>query len=88
MYIYPDNLKARATLWLWELKDVSISGVGLLVSVLALVKLGSVVPVAITAAYAFLSIRVSGTSILDFMKNAVGYFFLRQQLYEWRMRCD
>lgn len=21
MYIYPDNLKAKATMWLWELKD-------------------------------------------------------------------
>ena len=22
MFIYPDNLKAKATLWLWELRDV------------------------------------------------------------------
>ena len=27
MYIYPDNLKARATLWLWQLKDIGIIGV-------------------------------------------------------------
>ena len=24
MYIYPDNLAAKATLWLWELKDLAI----------------------------------------------------------------
>ena len=23
MYIYPDNLAAKATLWLWELKDLA-----------------------------------------------------------------
>ena len=22
MFIYPDNLKAKATLWLWQLRDV------------------------------------------------------------------
>ena len=30
MYIYPDNLSAKATLWLWELRDIGIIGVGLL----------------------------------------------------------
>ena len=33
MYIYPDNLSAKATLWLWELRDIGIIGVGLLLSV-------------------------------------------------------
>ena len=36
MYIYPDNLKAKAKLWLWELRDVAVIGTGLLLSVLAL----------------------------------------------------
>lgn len=27
MYIYPDNLSAKATLWLWELRDIGIIGV-------------------------------------------------------------
>ncbi len=27
MYIYPDNLAAKATLWLWELKDLAIIGI-------------------------------------------------------------
>lgn len=34
MYIYPDNLKARATLWLWQLKDIGIIGVCALLSIL------------------------------------------------------
>ena len=36
IFIYPDNLTAKATLWLWELKDLAVVGVGLLLSVLAL----------------------------------------------------
>jgi hypothetical protein len=88
MYIYPDNLKAKATLWLWELRDIALVGAGFLVSVFAMVKLGFVAPVALTAAYAFLTIQVGGSSILDFIKSACNYFFLRQQLYEWRAQCD
>ena len=29
MYIYPNNLKAKPKLWLWELRDIAIIGVGL-----------------------------------------------------------
>ncbi len=36
MYIYPENLKAKAALWLWALRDVAVIGVGLLISILAL----------------------------------------------------
>jgi hypothetical protein len=86
MYIYPDNLKATATLWLWELRDVAIVGAGFLISVFALAKLTWAPPLVLTAAFAFLTIRVGGTSILDFLRNAVSYFFLRQQQYDWRAR--
>ena len=65
MYLYPDNLKAKATLFLWELRDVGIIGVGLLLSVFALAQLHIFLPIVITAVYAFLSIRFEGTSIKD-----------------------
>lgn len=35
MYIYPDNLKAKATMWLWSLKDLAIVGIIILFSVFA-----------------------------------------------------
>lgn len=35
MYIYPDNLKAKATMWLWKLKDLAIIGIIVLLSVFA-----------------------------------------------------
>ncbi|ADL05359.1 hypothetical protein [Lacrimispora saccharolytica] len=84
MYMYPDNLKAKATLWLWELRDIGIIGVGLLISVFALAQLGIMIPIVLTAAYAFLSIRFEDISILDFIRYAGAFFIFKQQLYEWR----
>jgi len=83
MYLYPDNLKAKATLWLWELRDIGIIGVGLLISVFAMAQLRFLPPFVITALYAFLSIRFEDTSILDFIRYAIAYFIGRQQVYQW-----
>lgn len=85
MYMYPDNLKAKATLWLWELRDIGIIGVGLLISVFALSQLGIMVPIVITAVYAFLAIRFEDTSIMDFIRYACAFFIFKQQTYEWRL---
>ncbi len=85
MYIYPDNLKAKATLWLWELKDIGIIGVGLLISVFAIAQLGSMPPIVITAVYTFLTIQFEDTSILNFIRYACAFFLLKQQIFEWRL---
>ena len=84
MFIYPDNLKAKAKLWLWELKDVAVIGIGLLLSVLALTQGAGMFLLVVTVSYAFLSIRTDGTSILDYLKCAVCFLFLHQQYFEWR----
>ncbi|MCD8362369.1 MAG: hypothetical protein LUC98_05300 [Lachnospiraceae bacterium] len=84
MYIYPDNLKSKATLWFWQLRDIGVIGVCALLSVLALTQTGLFFPAVATAVYAFLTIRVEDISILDFIRYACEYFFLRQQFYEWR----
>ena len=84
MYIYPDNLKSRATLWLWQLRDIGVIGVCALVSILSFTQAGLFLPIVLTAVYAFLTIRFEDTSILDFIRYACAYFVTRQQLYEWR----
>ena len=71
-------------LWLWELRDIGIIGVGLLISVLALTQTGIALPLVLTAVYAFLSIRFDGTSILDFLKYADAFLITKQQFYDWR----
>ena len=84
MYIYPDNLKSKAVLWLWQLRDIGIIGIGCLASVFALAQLGILIPIVATALYAFLTIRFEDTSILDFIKYACRFFITGQQIYKWR----
>ena len=70
-------------LWLWTLRDVAIIGIGLLLSVLALAQSGFLPPLVVTESFAFLCSRVEDASILDFLRYAVCFLFLKQQYYEW-----
>jgi len=83
MYLYPEHLRAKAVMWLWQLRDLTVIGVGVLLSVLAAIKMGSLVPAVVTAAFSFLTIRFDDVSILDFLCYACAFFF-RQQYFEWR----
>ena len=83
-YLYPQNLKAAANLWLWSLKDFAILGVAALLSIAALVQLGFILPAAATLCYGFLTIRMDDATILDFLKYSVRYFISTQQYFEWR----
>lgn len=85
-YIYPQNLKAKARLWLWDLRDLVVIGAAALISMLALSQIRFVLPMAGTLLYAFLTIRLDDTSILDFIKRAARFFVTAQQYYEWRKR--
>lgn len=83
-YIYPQNLKSQARLWLWNLRDVAVIGVAMIISVLALAQLKLYLPIALTFAFAFLIIRANESSVLDFIIRAIGYFLTVQQYYEWK----
>ena len=72
-YIYPQNLKATANLWLWGLRDFVILAVAALLSVLALVQLHIFLPAVAVLCYGFLTIRMDDTTVLDFMRYAVRY---------------
>ena len=47
-YLYPQNLKATANLWLWGLRDFCILGIAALLSIVALVQLHFFIPAAVT----------------------------------------
>ena len=83
-YIYPQNLKSQARLWLWNLRDIAVIGVAMIISVLALAQLKLYLPIALTLAFAFLTIRADESSVLDFIIRAVKYFLTVQQYYEWK----
>ena len=83
-YIYPENLRANVKLWFWNVRDFIIICTGLILSVVVLVNLWNILPIAATASYAFLSLRADETSIIDYIFNAVKFFLTSQQLYLWR----
>lgn len=88
MFIYPENLKAKPMLWLWELRDVAIIAAALLLSVFALARSGSFTPLIGAVLYAFLSIRVEEYSVLGFLRFAARFLLLQQQYYEWEEPCE
>ena len=83
-YLYPQNLKAKANLWLWSLRDFSILGIAALISVVILVNTLIFIPAAITLCFAFMTIRLEEITVLDFLSYAVRYFISTQQQFEWR----
>jgi hypothetical protein len=85
-YLYPQNLKSTANLWLWSLKDFTILGIAALLSVLILTQSGWLIPAAATLLFAFLTVRLEDNTVLDFIRYAVKYFITTQQYYEWRRK--
>ena len=83
-YYYPYNLKSQAKLWLWNLRDVVIIGVALLLSILAMTQIKFYIPMALTLVYMFLSVRLEDVCVLDYIRCGVKYFLLRQQYFEWK----
>ena len=83
-YYYPYNLKSQAKLWLWNLRDIVIIGVALLLSILAMTQIKFYIPMALTLVYMFLSVRLEDLCVLDYIRCGVKYFLLSQQYFEWK----
>jgi len=83
-YIYRQNLKAKANLWLWSLRDFVIMSVAVLISVVLLVHSGMLLPAALSMCFAVLTIRADDTTVLDYLGYAVRFFLTTQQSFEWR----
>ena len=85
-YLYPQNLKASANLWLWSLRDFLIMCIAVLFSAVVLLNSGILLPAAISLAYGFLTIRKDETAVVDFIGYAVRFFISGQQYFEWRAK--
>lgn len=85
-YIYPQNMRASATMWLWSLRDFAIMMVGALFSAFVLATTRIVIPAVIVALFAFLSIRTEDDTILDYIQYSIKYFISSQQYYEWGLK--
>lgn len=83
-YIYPKNLKAKANLWLWGMRDFIILVSLALISIVLMVGVGWAAPLAITLCFAVLTIRKDEMTVLEYIKYATRYFITEQQNYKWR----
>lgn len=83
-YIYPQNLKASSRLWLWSIRDFLIICLGLILSVVIFTQMWSILPFAVTAVFAFISIRLEETTIIDYIFYTFRFFITAQQIYFWR----
>ena len=84
-YLYPQNLKARANLWFWNLRDFLIFSIAVLVSAVIFIQSGLALPSALSLGYGFLTIRKDETAVVDYLAYAVRFLITGQQYYEWRM---
>lgn len=85
-YLYPQNLKATANMWLWSLRDFAIMSIAMLLSVLILANTRMVIPLAVTLCFGFLTIRLEETTVMDFIRYAIKYFISTQQEFLWAER--
>ena len=69
-YLYPQNLRATANLWLWSLKDFVILCIAALFSILALIQLGALFPLAGTLCFGILSVRMETRPETEFCRAA------------------
>ena len=83
-YIYPQNLIAASRQWLWSIRNFLISCPGLILSVVILTQIWSFLPFAITAMFAFLSIRFEETTVVDYIVCAFRFFVTAQQIFYWK----
>lgn len=70
-YIYPQNLKATANMWLWSLRDFAIMGVTALISIVILVELHLMLPAAATLCFSQ-NITVNAPAGSTFMLSGWG----------------
>lgn len=85
-YLYPQNLKATANMWLWSLRNFAIISIAMLLSVLILANTRIVIPLAVTLCFGFLTIRLEETTVMDFIRYAVKYLISSQQEFYWTER--
>ena len=87
-YYYPENLRASVKLWFWNVRDFIIICAGIVLSVIVLVNLWNILPLAWTGCFAFLTIRTDDMAIIDYLINAFRFFVLADQYQRIQILCS
>ena len=83
-YIYPQNLKAKPHLWLWGMRDFVILAIAALLAVGLPAHTSPPLPLAGAPRFAFMTIRMEDTTVMDYLGYAARHFVTSQKYYEWR----
>jgi len=85
MYIYPDNLKGKSTMFLWTLRDMLIIIIGAVLSAACAAVLHTIWLGVLVGVFAFLTMRIDNElNISDYMRFAFRFFVMVQQIFYWR----
>lgn len=82
-YYYPSNMEAPPLLGLWTLRDIFIFGLAGAFSLILYPLTRSVIPLAITAFYAFMTVTFDDISIFKYLSKLCRYFITQQLVFYW-----
>ena len=87
MYIYPENLKGKSTMFLWTLRSMLIIIIGAVISAVFAAVFDFILPSVCIGVYAFLTMWIDNElNIADYIRFAFRFFITTQQTFYWRMR--
>ena len=83
MFHFPPNLKSKPTIIVWEVKDLGVIIVGFMIAFYFLLSRRFVLPSAFVTTYAIMTIRINEYTIMNGVINALNFFILEPQEYDW-----
>ena len=79
-YYYPADLNKPPMFFLWEMRDFILTAI-----IAIIISFLSVIPLAATAVYAFMTLHINGEiSIYQYARRLTHYFVTQQQRFYWR----
>jgi len=87
-YYYPQNLKAKTTIFYWSARDILILIAIMVAGAILFAAFRSVILIAAGVVYGLLSLRLSDTTVLDFIENALNFLILSPQYFEYQSKSE
>ena len=87
-YYYPQNLKAKTTIFYWSARDILVLIAIMVAGAISLVAFKSSFLLAAGVVYGLLSFRITDTTVLDFIENALYFLILSPQYFEYASKTD
>lgn len=84
-YYYPADLNKPPMFFLWKMRDFILTAIFAFISIAIIISFLSVIPLAATAVYAFMTLHINGEiSIYQYARRLTHYFVTQQQRFYWR----